>query len=190
MEIRLLADHRTNLVAERTCHQNRLRWHLVELDAELEAALPTRGLNRFCWQDRIDRALKKLHGARVRVARDELRRIRELTRAERELERDLGRVIAALHPDLLAERGCGVLTAAILIGRTAGVARFPTDGDFARRTGQLRPPRPRPPQPRRRPPAQRVLGTDTIFPARAERAGDSVSTRAGQLQTATRIGRR
>jgi transposase len=135
MEIRLLADHRTDLVAERTRHQNRLRWHLVELDADLEAALPMRGLDRYCWQDRIDRALKKRHGARVRVARDELRRIRELTRAERELERELGHLIAALHPDLLAERGCGILTAATLIGRTAGAARFPTDAHYARQTG-------------------------------------------------------
>src|SRR3954470_9560377 len=44
-EIRLLCDHRTDLVAERTRHQNRLRWHLVELDAELEAGLPTRALD-------------------------------------------------------------------------------------------------------------------------------------------------
>jgi hypothetical protein len=30
----------------------------------------------------------------------------------------------AHRPQLLAERGCGALTAAILIGRTAGAARF------------------------------------------------------------------
>ena len=46
LEIRLLADHRADLVAERTRHQNRLRWHLVELDAELEASLPARSLDR------------------------------------------------------------------------------------------------------------------------------------------------
>src|SRR6187200_2429063 len=32
LEIRLLVDHRSDLVAERTRHQNRLRWHLVEVD--------------------------------------------------------------------------------------------------------------------------------------------------------------
>jgi transposase len=57
LEIRLLADHRADLVAERTRHQNRLRWHLVELDAELEAALPARALDRECWLGRVARRL-------------------------------------------------------------------------------------------------------------------------------------
>jgi transposase len=135
-EIRLVHDHRQDLVAERTRHQNRLRWHLVELDGELEAQLPTRGLDRTCWLDRIARRLERLpQTARVRVARDELRRIRELTRAERALERELTAAIAALRPDVLAEDGIGPITAAMLIGRTAGAQRFPTDGHFARQAG-------------------------------------------------------
>ena len=41
-----------------------------------------------------------------------------------------------LHsPQLLAETGCGPLTAAILIGQTAGVERFATDAQFARIAG-------------------------------------------------------
>jgi hypothetical protein len=39
MEIRLLSDHRKDLVAERTRIQNRLRWHLLELCGELEQSL-------------------------------------------------------------------------------------------------------------------------------------------------------
>ena len=31
MEVRLLSDHRKDLVVERTRVQNRLRWHLLEL---------------------------------------------------------------------------------------------------------------------------------------------------------------
>jgi transposase len=73
--------------------------------------------------------------ARVRVARDELRRIRELTRAERALERELTAAIRALHPRLLAEQGVGAIIAATLIGRTAGARRFPTDGHYARQAG-------------------------------------------------------
>ncbi len=38
MEIRLISDHRHDLVAERTRVQNRFRWHLVTLDPELEAS--------------------------------------------------------------------------------------------------------------------------------------------------------
>src|SRR6266566_3678742 len=40
MEIRLLSDHRDQLVAERVRIQNRLRWHLLALCPELEAQLP------------------------------------------------------------------------------------------------------------------------------------------------------
>jgi transposase len=39
MDIRLLSDHRGNLVAERGKAQNRLRWHLVQLDPDLESTL-------------------------------------------------------------------------------------------------------------------------------------------------------
>jgi transposase len=136
MEIRLLVDHRNNLVAERTRAQNRLRWHLLELCPSLEAAVPAGALDRDCWLDRIARTLAKLPAtARVRVARDELRRIRALTRSVRALERELAVLVEAHRPGLLQERGCGVLTAATLIARTAGAERFATDGHFARQAG-------------------------------------------------------
>jgi transposase len=136
LEIRLLADHRRGLVAERTRHQNRLRWHLVELDDDLEATVPACGLDRRVWLDRIDRRLKRLpQNARTRVARDELRRIRELTRTITQLERDLRDLVATEYPALLALNGCGTLSAATLIGRAAGAQRFPTDGHFARQAG-------------------------------------------------------
>jgi transposase len=136
MEIRLLNDHRSDLVAERTRLQNRLRWHLVELDDELEASLPIRGLDRTVWLDRIARRLARLpQSARVRVAREQLRRIRELTRAELDLRRELEVLVGAHTPELIAMPGCGPLTAATLIGHTAGAERFPTDGHFARHAG-------------------------------------------------------
>ena len=53
MEIRLLSDHRDQLVAERTRIQNRLRWHLLELCPELEAQLP-QGVSRAgCHRSRL-----------------------------------------------------------------------------------------------------------------------------------------
>jgi transposase len=135
-EIRLVHDHRAQLVAERTRHQNRLRWHLVELDPDLEAKLPARSLDREIWIERIARRLGRLpQTARVTIARDQLRRIAELTRTIRALERKLGELIEQARPDVLAEPGIGPITAAILIGHTAGAARFPTDGHFARQAG-------------------------------------------------------
>jgi transposase len=136
MEIRLLADHRADLVAERTRMQSRLRWHLVELDDQLEASIPAGGLDRTVWLDRVDRCLKRLaQTARVRVARDELRRIREHTRTAHDLERQVKTLIAAYRPELLELKGCGVISAATLIGRTAGAERFETDERFARQAG-------------------------------------------------------
>ena len=43
IEIRLLCDYRDQLVAERTRAINRLRWHLLALDPELEASLRPSG---------------------------------------------------------------------------------------------------------------------------------------------------
>src|SRR5919201_6254317 len=73
----LLVDHRGGLVAERTRAHNRLRWHLLELCPQLEASIPAGALDRDCWLDRVARALAKRPAtARVRVAREEVRRIR------------------------------------------------------------------------------------------------------------------
>jgi transposase len=136
MEIRLLADHREDIVAERTRAQNRLRWHLVELCPDLEASLPKRSLDRQGQLDRVVRALRRLPaGARVRVARELVTRIRALTREANALEAELRALVRAHRPKLLAETGCGALVAATLIGRTAGAERFTTDARFARQTG-------------------------------------------------------
>jgi hypothetical protein len=54
-EVRLLVDHREHLVAERTRTINRLRWHLHQLDPDLERAtrrLPGPGLRRItAWRE-------------------------------------------------------------------------------------------------------------------------------------------
>src|SRR4051812_4631532 len=102
LEVRLLADHRDSLVAERTRAQNRLRWHLVELCPELEASLPKRSLDRPRQLDRVTRALRRMPtGARVRVARELVTRIRQLTREANALEAELRALVRAQRPRLL-----------------------------------------------------------------------------------------
>jgi transposase len=136
MEIRLISDHRHDLVAERTRVQNRLRWHLVSLDPELEASLKRGSLADARQLDRIDRRLRRIpSGARTRVAREQISHIRSLTRQVNQLKDELLSLITAHRPQLLAELGCGPLTAAILIGRTAGAERFATDASFASQCG-------------------------------------------------------
>ena len=81
MEIRLLLDHRGDLVAERTRTVNRLRWHLLELCPELERSLKRGALNQARVLDRVDRQLRKLAGgARVRIAREQISQLRSLNR--------------------------------------------------------------------------------------------------------------
>jgi transposase len=134
LDVRLLVDHRERLVAQRTALSNDLRWHLHDLWPETE--LPSRALSAVHWQTRISgRLTRAAQSARVRIARDELRRIRELTRAINELEHELAALVSALAPRLLAERGCGTLMAAKLLGEIGGVGRFATDAKLARTAG-------------------------------------------------------
>jgi transposase len=136
MEIRLLSDHRKDLVAERTRVQNRLRWHLLELCSEFEQSLRRGSLADPRRLERIDRRLRRMPSrARVRVAREQVAQLRLLSRQASALERELLLLVKAHRPQLLAETGCGALTAALLIGRTAGAERFRSDASFARQTG-------------------------------------------------------
>jgi transposase len=136
LEIRLLHDHRADLVAERTRQINRLRWHLVDLCPDVEARVPARQLDTGLMLDRIARRLRREErSARVRVALELVASIRSISRQADSLERELRALILVYRPTLLAEQGLGVLTAATLIGRTAGAERFPTDAHFARQAG-------------------------------------------------------
>ena len=72
---------------------------------------------------------------RVRIARDELRRIRELTQTIKALEAEIADLVAQIAPHLLAEPGFGPLTAAKLVGEIAGAQRFATDAKLARAAG-------------------------------------------------------
>src|SRR6188472_2280062 len=128
------STYRERLVAQRTALINDLRWHLH--DRWPEFAIPARALTTSRWQDRVaGRLARAEQTARVRIARDELRRVRELTRAIDDLHAELAGLVAALAPRLLAERGCGVLTAAKLLGEIADVTRVATDAKLARSAG-------------------------------------------------------
>jgi len=134
LDVRLLVDHRERLVAHRTALSNDLRWHLHDLWPE--TVIPPRALIARGWQTRVAARLARAEQtARVRIARDELRRVRELTRTINDLHAELAALVAALAPRLIAERGCGVLTAAKLLGEIADVTRFATDAKLARTAG-------------------------------------------------------
>jgi transposase len=134
LEIRQLVDHRERLVRQRTALINDLRWQLHDLDPGFE--VPVRRLTSPSWQQRVARKLGRLaNNVRVRIARDELARIRELTRAIEALYRELAALVTAYRPALLWLPGCGVLCAAKAIGETGPAQRFATASKYARITG-------------------------------------------------------
>ncbi len=133
-EIRLLCDHREDLVGERTRIQQRLRWHLHELEPELQ--LPAGCLDRRCWLERISRRLaRREQSLQVRICLELVARCGELSRRADELERELARILQRQAAPLLALPGCGVLTAAKLIGETAGASRFQDEARLAMHAG-------------------------------------------------------
>ena len=134
LDIRLLVDHREDLIHSRTADQQRLRWHLHDLWPELE--IPAGALDTAKWLGKASRRLARAEQTtRVRVARELVRQITAGTSRIRELETELAALVESYAPQLLAERGCGPLTAAKLIGEIAGADRFATDAKLARAAG-------------------------------------------------------
>jgi len=134
LEIKLLLDHREDLVRARSEDQQRLRWHLHDLWPELQ--IPAGALDRLIWLDRVSRKLARSEQCgRVRIARELVREIRRRTRRAAELESEIGALVGAHAPGLLALPGCGTLTAAKLVAETAGARRFSSDAKLARLAG-------------------------------------------------------
>ena len=133
-ELKLLVDHRDDLVDERRRAQQRLRWHLHELDPEL--AVPPGALDRAVWLDRLARRLARSEQTvLVQIARELVSRCRSLTRTILALDRELQTRIKRTAPALLALPGCGALSAAKLLGEIGPIERFDTDAQLARHAG-------------------------------------------------------
>lgn len=132
-ELRLLVDHREDLVTERTRIQSRLRWHLHELFPGLEIA--PKSLRRLHVLDELAARLTGVDGTVATIARELIARTRELTIRANELEREITTIVRRVAPTLLALHGCGALSAAKLVGETAGVGRFRSKSAFARWNG-------------------------------------------------------
>jgi transposase len=131
-ELRLLVDHRDDLVCERTRVLNRLRWHLHELDPTLE---PRRGAPSLRTLEKLASALEGRGGIVARLARELVQRCLGLSLEIRALEHELAGRVSLLAPSLLAIRGCGTLSAAKIVGETAGVERFRSAAAYARHNG-------------------------------------------------------
>ena len=133
-ELKLLVDHREDLVSERTAVVSRLRWHLHDIDSGLEPF--ARSLNRDPVRRGLSRRLGRYGtGAQVRICRALLLRIGELTRAEAALHKEIAAMVAPMAPGLLAISGVGELVAARLLVEIGGAGRFASDSALARHAG-------------------------------------------------------
>lgn len=132
-ELRLLVDHREDLVNERTRCLNRLRWHLHDLDPSWDP--PARSLTRLKNLDVVASRLAVIEGMTARIAADIVVHARALTVSERALEREITTRVRELAPTLLEIPGVGALTAAKIVAEVADVRRFKSKDAFARHNG-------------------------------------------------------
>lgn len=131
--LRLLVDHREDLVAERTRHINRLRWHLHEIDPAWDPK--AQSLITFKHLELCATRLGGESGVVAMVALDLVLRVRELTRDIRRLEAEIAERVREVAPALLEVHGVAALSAAKIIGEVAGVGRFRSRHAFARHNG-------------------------------------------------------
>jgi transposase len=133
-ELKLLVDHRDDVVDQRRRTQQRLRWHLHQLDPTYE--IPLRRLDRASHLDRVGRWLaRREQELQVRLARDLVAALRALNRAIAELDQELEHRTREIAPALLELPGCAALTAAKLLAEIGPVERFNSDAQLARHAG-------------------------------------------------------
>jgi transposase len=119
-ELRLLVDHREDLVKDRTGPINRLRWHLHELDPSWDP--PARTITSYKTLDCIAERLQGDDRLVARIAADLVDRIRSLTVTERALQRDITERVNSMTPCLLALVGVGPLIAAKIVAEPTSAA--------------------------------------------------------------------
>lgn len=132
-EVKLLVDHREDLVGERTRIQNRLLWHLHELEPGYQVVAS--GLLRTVVLVEVRSRLEKHAGVVAEIALELVARLAELTRSVKQLQLRLEALMRELAPSLLSLPGCAGLSAAKLVAETADVNRFHSSAAFAMHNG-------------------------------------------------------
>lgn len=133
-DLKLLVDHRDDVVDQRRRTQQRLRWHLHALDPTF--VVPLRMLSRSSHLERVGRWLaRRQPELQVRLARELVAACRSLNRAIAELDQELEQRTAEIAPALLELPGCAAVTAAKLLAEIGPVDRFKSDAQLARHGG-------------------------------------------------------
>src|SRR6266568_3608887 len=132
-EVKLLLDHREDLVGERTRICCRLHWNLHEIEPGLE--LSDSALIRWCVMDQVERIVRQHSGLLAEIALEQLETIRRLTRRIKALGLQLRALMRQLTPSLLQLQGCATLSAAKIFAESADIRRFETRAAFALNNG-------------------------------------------------------
>src|SRR5215208_4416776 len=132
-ELKLLVGRREDLVGERTRMINRFRWHLHELDPSLDPSKAS--LDRAKTRAVLAEQLTRFDGLVAELARDILADIDRVSQAINALETRISHRVEEQAEGLISLPGCGALTAAKIIGETAGVDRFRSEACYARHSG-------------------------------------------------------
>ena len=133
-DLQMLVDYREKLVWRRTEDQSLLRWRVHDLDPDIE--IPKGALDRKVQLDHLrERLLSMPPSVSIEICLDTLERIVTATAKVNELQRRIEALVRQLAPSMLALPGCGALTAAKIVGETAGVDRFSSEAKFAMHAG-------------------------------------------------------
>ena len=133
-EIRQLALYRERLLDMRTRLSNELRWQLHDLWPDWE--IPAKAFAHPGWQTKIQSRLAHAEQTiQVQIARDMIRRIRELSRATKISTTSSPRWSKRSLRSCWPNPGSACCLAAKFIGEIAGIDRFTTDAQLARLAG-------------------------------------------------------
>ena len=132
-ELKLLVDRRDDLVKRRTALINQLLWRVHELDPAW--APPARSLDLAKHQQILAARLAGVAGIVAELAREELAEIIEYTAKINAYAKRIEVLVTQAAPRLLTMPGVGALTAAKLVGESAGISRFKSEAAFARHAG-------------------------------------------------------
>ncbi len=94
-----------------------------------------KALRRLHVLDDLERRLAGASGTVAAIAAGLVVRTRELTVRAHDIEAEIRVIVRRLAPALLSLPGCGVLSAAKIVGEVAGASRFRSNAAFARWNG-------------------------------------------------------
>ena len=132
-ELRCVVVYRREQVKARTAEVNRLHADLGQICCGYHRG--TASLTSARALERVSRLVAGDTRARGDIARQRVRRIRELNRQIGELTAEIAELVAATETTLTDIRGVGVLVAADILAEVGDAARFATKARFAMANG-------------------------------------------------------